>query len=282
MRYLIFVLFGLSLPIFAGEPTAYAGQNWFYNITAEGLAIDGYDPVAYFTQGEPTQGKPEFSHVHQGITYRFANADHHKRFKQNPQAWLPRYGGWCAFAIGVDSVKFKFGAVRFAPDPKSFKIVDNQLYLFANLPNFNALDLWNTEDETAMIKRAEAFWQSRLELAKKVPVLPQGMNRMAPIETAQFDFIIGEWENTVQQLRGPEFKEYFPGVPGTWKASYHWDGFGIADNWQQVGVPGSGGPAFRSFDPLTRKWVMTYIPSNRPRDQTWLMEGAFNEKGELA
>jgi len=70
-------------------------------------------------------------------------------------------------------------------------------------------------------------------------------------------------------------------IAGIWKAYYDWNGFAVSDDWQQVNLPGSGGPAFSSFDPLTRKWVMTYLPVNQPRSAIWPMEGAFDDEGEM-
>jgi len=257
------------------------GEFWYHNIDDSSLAIAGYDPVAYHLQSEAVKGRPEFAWHEDGVTYHFASKQHLERFQEDPQGYAPAYGGWCAFAIGVDKDKYGWGPVRFDCDPTSFKIVDGRLMLFANLPQFDARKIWESEDERELVKRADAFWASRVALGRKTPELPQGMNRRAPMETAQFDFLIGSWENKVKWMVDLENRQYGKEITGHWEARYSWDGYGVADDWNQVGIPGSGGPAFRSFDPSSGKWVMTYIPANQPRDRVWVMEGEFNDEGEL-
>lgn len=267
----LFSAFGL-----AAETT----KLWYYNIDNQQLAIHGYDVVAYFN-GKAMKGDAQFQASWQGLTYHFSNRVHLQQFKAEPSKYVPQYGGWCAFAIGVDKEKYNFGPTRFDCDPESFKVVNDKLYLFANLPNFKAKDVWNREDEAAMIQRADAFWQTREKLAAQIGRLPAGMNPRAPMETAQFAFIIGKWKTETKWMNNLKEKTYGPTVVGLWEAYYDWEGFGVTDNWRMPNVPGSGGPAFRSYDPQTQKWVMTYIPSNQPRKNVWVMEGAFDDKGEL-
>lgn len=275
------VLKGIAILGFLITGFALAGSNWYYQADDDGLAIGGYDPVAYFLNSEAVQGKPEWRTRYGGLTYQFVSKQHLKAFKDAPQAYLPQYGGWCAFACGVDAQKYGFGAVRFPADPKSFLIEDGKLFLFAKIPNFDAKAFWQREDYGDMVKRADTFWQSRVALGQTIGELPKGMNPRAPMETAQFAPFIGLWENEVRWMQNVESKAYGPATPGRWSIQFGWDGFGISDNWQQPGVPGSGGPAHRFFDPKTKKWVMTYIPANQPRQNIWLMEGAFNRDGEL-
>ena len=64
------------------------------NITADGIAIKGYDPVAYFTVGQPVQGKKELSHQWQSGTWLFANKMHLELFKSDPPRYAPQYGGY--------------------------------------------------------------------------------------------------------------------------------------------------------------------------------------------
>ncbi len=64
------------------------------NTDAQGAAIKGYDPVAYFTLGEPTEGTPEFEHTWNSARWRFASAEHLEMFKGNPEKYAPRYGGY--------------------------------------------------------------------------------------------------------------------------------------------------------------------------------------------
>lgn len=64
------------------------------NTTWLGVAIDGYDVVAYFTLGKPTEGDSDFSHEWKGASWRFANAEHLEMFKADPEKYAPQYGGY--------------------------------------------------------------------------------------------------------------------------------------------------------------------------------------------
>ncbi len=64
------------------------------NTDPRGLAIEGYDPIAYFTQGKPLKGSKEFTYKWMGATWRFASAEHLDLFKSNPETYAPQYGGY--------------------------------------------------------------------------------------------------------------------------------------------------------------------------------------------
>ncbi|MFW6313865.1 MAG: YHS domain-containing (seleno)protein [Spirochaetota bacterium] len=66
--------------------------------TTDGVAIEGYDPVAYLTLGEPTQGSDAYVHEWDGAQWWFASAEHLGMFEADPQRYAPRYGGYCSFA----------------------------------------------------------------------------------------------------------------------------------------------------------------------------------------
>ncbi len=89
--------------------------------TADGAAIRGYDPVAYFTQGEPTPGNPAFSHAYEGATWHFATEAHRDMFAADPAKFAPQYGGYCAWAASRNYVA--------STDPEAWEIVDDKLYL---------------------------------------------------------------------------------------------------------------------------------------------------------
>ena len=92
--------------------------------TTHGLALKGYDPVAYFTMGKPTPGMDEYVYPWNGARYRFASAKNQKLFAADPGKYLPEYGGYCAYAISIN---------RIADiDPTEWAIVDNKLYLNNN------------------------------------------------------------------------------------------------------------------------------------------------------
>lgn len=87
----------------------------------EGIAIRGTDPVAYFTEGRPTPGSPDFSAEWGGATWHFASGANRARFLADPEAFAPQYGGFCAWAVSQGYT---------APiDPAAWRIVENRLYL---------------------------------------------------------------------------------------------------------------------------------------------------------
>ena len=135
-----------SLPILAQSGTETTGE---YNLE-KGLAIQGYDPVAYFGN-KALKGDKKFSATHQGATYSFSSEQNRKAFLQNPSKYEPQYGGWCAYAMGATGEKVEI-------DPKTFKIVDGKLYLFYNAYFNNTLVLWN-KDEANLKKKADAQWK---------------------------------------------------------------------------------------------------------------------------
>lgn len=90
-----------------------------------GLAIGGYDAVAYFTLHRPTKGVPEIAHSWMGATWRFASAENRDRFVAEPERYAPQFGGYCAWAVSKNYT---------APaDPLAWKIIDGKLYLNYNL-----------------------------------------------------------------------------------------------------------------------------------------------------
>jgi hypothetical protein len=86
-----------------------------------GVAIEGYDPVAYFEQGRPVEGRKEHSYEWQGATWRFATAAHRDLFAKDPERYAPRYGGYCAWAV---SQGYTAGI-----DPEAWTIHEGKLYL---------------------------------------------------------------------------------------------------------------------------------------------------------
>ncbi|NCT94477.1 MAG: YHS domain protein [Chitinophagaceae bacterium] len=150
MRFIclaLFLMLGLSSQVRAQDP---AFRKKHFNVT-DGPAIQGYDPVAYFTQQKAIKGKKELAVVYAGITYYFATADNKALFLKNPTAYEPEYGGWCAYAMGAKGEKVSI-------DPETFKIIDHKLYLFYNRFFNNTLKDWN-KDEINLKNKADASWQ---------------------------------------------------------------------------------------------------------------------------
>lgn len=125
-----------------------------FNIEKSGLAIGGYDPVAYFTSAKAVEGKKEISAVHEGITYRFATIQNRDLFNASSAKYEPQYGGWCAYAMGAKGEKVEI-------DPETFKIVNGRLYLFYNKYFKNTLKSWN-QDENHLRSSADKNWMKAI------------------------------------------------------------------------------------------------------------------------
>lgn len=118
----------------------------------DGLAIRGYDPVAYFTLGKAVKGSTDNALYHQGITYYFSTTGNKEAFKKEPARYEPQYGGWCAYAMGAKGEKVEV-------DPKTFKVLDGKLYLFYNKYFNNTLTSWN-KDEVNLKQQADKHWMN--------------------------------------------------------------------------------------------------------------------------
>lgn len=138
---------GVALSLTLAGSAMAAGVD--LNASSTGLALQGYDPVAYFTVGEATEGDWKITAVYDDATYRFANAENKATFEANPEAYLPAYGGYCAFGAAMG---FKFDG-----DPDNWKIVDDKLYL--NLSD-EIQAKWE-EDVPGFIVKANANWTDR-------------------------------------------------------------------------------------------------------------------------
>ena len=108
----LFALTAFALTAHAEKPV---------NTTLFGIAIKGYDPVAYFTDSKPVEGSSDFALEWNGAKWRFANAAHLAAFKATPEKYAPQYGGYCAWAV---SQGYTAGI-----DPAAWKIVEGKLYL---------------------------------------------------------------------------------------------------------------------------------------------------------
>lgn len=144
-------LFFISFLLVSGFAFAQDQQRLQQFNLEKGLAVKGYDPVAYFTQNKAVKGKAEFAVIHQGVKYYFSSNANKEEFKKNPAKYEPQYGGWCAYAMGETGEKVDF-------DPETFKILNGKLYLFYNKFFNNTLPKWN-KDEANLKTKAEANWK---------------------------------------------------------------------------------------------------------------------------
>jgi YHS domain-containing protein len=115
------------------------------------VAILGYDPVGYFTQGKAIKGKKDISISYHGVVYKFSSNENKETFLKNPSKYEPQYGGWCAYAMGSSGGKVEI-------NPETFKIVDGKLYLFYNAYFNNTLKSWNPDEANLKVK-ADNNWK---------------------------------------------------------------------------------------------------------------------------
>lgn len=142
---LLMMLIFLSSALQAGA----GGQR--VNRARNGLAIDGYDPVAYFVESRPVRGLADFEYEWNGARYRFATAANRERFAQEPARYLPQYGGFCAFAVSR--------GYTADIDPEAWSVVNGRLYL-----NYSrrVQRMWQ-EDVPGNIKKADGNWPKLMD-----------------------------------------------------------------------------------------------------------------------
>jgi YHS domain-containing protein len=146
-KFRLLTVTGLVLLFAAGFATAPAANaDTPYNVNLFGIAIKGYDPVAYFTQGEPVKGDKEFQVDWEGATWRFANAANLETFKGDPEKHTPRYGGYCAYGVANNYL------VNI--DPDAWTVYEGRLYLNYSL---KVREQW-LEDIPGYIEKANANW----------------------------------------------------------------------------------------------------------------------------
>jgi YHS domain-containing protein len=114
---------------------------------SSGLGAKGYDVVAYFTDGKPAKGSPEFTHEYGGVTWQFASAQHRDLFKADPAKYVPQYGGYCAYGVSVG------GLYDVQPD-NAWTVVDGKLYLNKDA---SVKRTWS-KDIPGHISKADATW----------------------------------------------------------------------------------------------------------------------------
>lgn len=122
-----------------------ANQKIFTGST-DGIAINGYDTVAYHTQGKPVLGKAEHTHNWGGTVWHFTSAENAELFSANPQKYAPQYGGYCAFAAAQGYVA--------KTEPEAFSVVDGRLFLNYDL---SIKKRWDG-NKTEFIKSADKNW----------------------------------------------------------------------------------------------------------------------------
>ena len=114
--------------------------------STNGVAINGYDPVGYFTESKPVKGSAEFSHTWDGKDWHFASEENRSKFAADPVRYAPKYGGFCAYAMA--------SGYQASTVPEAWSIVDDKLYLNYSL---GVRKRWDA-DQQNYIKLGDKNW----------------------------------------------------------------------------------------------------------------------------
>lgn len=134
------------------------GGEFLVNIDKNGVILDGYDPVAFFTEGKPVKGNPAIAFDYHDATYRFSSEANKNLFAENPEKYAPQYGGYCGYAVSLG---------HLAPvDVNFFSIIDGRLILQHNQ---RALEGWNKDEES--LAKADKYWP-QIQAHKGKPQIP--------------------------------------------------------------------------------------------------------------
>lgn len=131
----------LALPVLAQT-----SAKTLVNVDKFGVAIQGYDPVAFFTDHKPVKGNPQFLAKHEGAVYFFASKEHKDLFKADPAKYVPEFGGYCAYGVSRNKL--------VEIDVEAFQIVDGKLLLQYSK---GVRDDFN-EDAKGNLVKANANW----------------------------------------------------------------------------------------------------------------------------
>ena len=130
---------------------AHAKQPPWFTELVKGVAVGGYDPVAYFTEKAAVPGKPDITLQHDGATWRFSTTANRDAFKADPAKYAPQYGGYCAWAVSQ--------GYTAKGDPNVWSVTDGKLYL-----NYNkSVQSGWQKDVPNLVKKADANWPKVLE-----------------------------------------------------------------------------------------------------------------------
>ena len=125
--------------------------GWWGEVNASsGLAVKGYDPVAYFEAGKATVGDSQFSYQWNGATWQFSSAANQDLFAQSPESYAPQFGGFCSFAVSK--------GVTADILPTAWHIRDGALYLFADE---NVKTDWVAAIDEGSMQASEDSWSKR-------------------------------------------------------------------------------------------------------------------------
>lgn len=147
----LLIFLGLISPTWAAEEINTLERSGLWGYEPSGIAIRGFDTVAYFTMSKAVKGSEQYATEWKGATWHFASQEHLDLFKANPTQYAPQYGGYCAYGVAVDNL------VKIEGD--LWDIIDGKLYL-----NFNKdlQEKWR-EDAAGYIQTADEKFDGLLK-----------------------------------------------------------------------------------------------------------------------
>jgi hypothetical protein len=149
---------GFALAVTAGAISASADDSVNTGYFG-GVAIMGYDPVAYFTENRAVKGSEEYSYEWLGTPWHFANSKHREMFMSEPVKYAPQYGGYCAGEVAINS------SVTVNVDPEAFKIIDGKLYLIYDVGNADKF----ADHADELVPKGDANWPKAVADLNKDP-----------------------------------------------------------------------------------------------------------------
>ncbi len=146
MKNVIQITAFFSLLLFATQ--AFAQARVLVDTDSDRVAIDGYDPVAFFEKGRPLKGFNQHQVIYKGAVYRFRSEENRVAFQEEPEKYEPQYGGFCAVSLSEDTLA--------SGDPQKFRIIDNKLYLVHDTAAAKRLD-------RESVQKADRNWDKVLD-----------------------------------------------------------------------------------------------------------------------
>jgi YHS domain-containing protein len=187
----------------------------------EQLMLLGFDPVAYFTAGQPTRGKHTLPATYAGRTYYFASEDDRKAFVANPAKYEPQYGGFCSNGAAYN--------VKLGSDPTQFVVREGRLFIFGDIMG---KEFWLLDPETN-IKHADSFWPTLADEGWRWATLKGWTNRVPWYKRSPE--LMKEWE-----AKHPGQKLVYDTGSGLDNMVFKYPGWRAREGHSQpaVGVPG--------------------------------------------
>ncbi len=145
------LMLSMTASVMAAERINTLEKEGLFGYEPNGIAIRGYDTVAYFTQSKPVEGSDQYSTEWSGATWKFSTQEHLDLFIAEPEKYAPQYGGYCAYGVAQESL------VKIEPD--QWTVVDGKLYL-----NYNEkLNKKWQEDIPGFVKTADSLFEKLLK-----------------------------------------------------------------------------------------------------------------------